>query len=386
MVMTDKKGLSMIVSTLLIILLVLVALGIIWGVVRNVLNEGSDEIGLGKFFVNLDVKQAYLEGDGISVNVERGIGEGELSGMTFVFSDGSNSEVISIDYDLLDELESDTYTFTAEQLGSLNPSNVIEVSVAPIYLGSSGGQSSGEITGSALISDAPEGTLEAGTCGNLALDAGETCDDDLLNSQTCITQGYDLGTLRCSSDCTSFDVSSCPGGPTDCVADTETSACGLQQGVCLDSIQTCDTEGSWPGCVYTSIVGYNEEGETGALCTDELDNDCNGLTDNDELTCEYTWTGTVNDPWPSGALYLFLVENLVGDESEPISNMKIKFASDPVTEERCLTIFDYILPSEGSLFTVPVIQIDENPIGGLPIDLVAGDTFTIYQKSDCGFD
>ena len=42
----NKKGLSMIVSTLIIILLVLVAIGIIWTVVRNVINEGTEEIDM----------------------------------------------------------------------------------------------------------------------------------------------------------------------------------------------------------------------------------------------------------------------------------------------------------------------------------------------------
>jgi flagellin-like protein len=42
----EKKGLSAVVTTLIIILLVLVAVGIIWVVVRNVVEEGGSTIDL----------------------------------------------------------------------------------------------------------------------------------------------------------------------------------------------------------------------------------------------------------------------------------------------------------------------------------------------------
>lgn len=43
--MENKKGLSAVVTTLIIILLVLVAVGIIWVVVRNVVDQGAAQIG-----------------------------------------------------------------------------------------------------------------------------------------------------------------------------------------------------------------------------------------------------------------------------------------------------------------------------------------------------
>jgi len=46
------------------------------------------------------------------------------------------------------------------------------------------------------------------TCGNSKIDAGEKCDGSLLGGQTCKTQGYSSGTLKCTSSCT-LDFSSC---------------------------------------------------------------------------------------------------------------------------------------------------------------------------------
>ena len=45
--MENKRGLSNVVSTLLIILLVLLAVGIIWSVTRGVLESGSQQFASG---------------------------------------------------------------------------------------------------------------------------------------------------------------------------------------------------------------------------------------------------------------------------------------------------------------------------------------------------
>ncbi|MBU1501792.1 MAG: hypothetical protein KJ905_03405 [Nanoarchaeota archaeon] len=59
--MENKKGLSAVVATLIIILLVLVAVGILWVVIRNVIQGGADTIELSQKC--LEVK---LEASGVS--------------------------------------------------------------------------------------------------------------------------------------------------------------------------------------------------------------------------------------------------------------------------------------------------------------------------------
>jgi flagellin-like protein len=51
----NKKGLSAIVTTLLVILLVLVAVGIVWGVVSRVLNQGAESFDIQTKCLSLDV-------------------------------------------------------------------------------------------------------------------------------------------------------------------------------------------------------------------------------------------------------------------------------------------------------------------------------------------
>lgn len=52
------------------------------------------------------------------------------------------------------------------------------------------------------------GTLSTGACGDATIDAGEDCEAGDLAGQTCVTQGFDSGTLACAPGCT-FDTSGC---------------------------------------------------------------------------------------------------------------------------------------------------------------------------------
>ncbi len=52
----NKRGLSAIITTLLVILLVLVAVGIVWGVVNNLITGGAKTAELAAKCLNIDVK------------------------------------------------------------------------------------------------------------------------------------------------------------------------------------------------------------------------------------------------------------------------------------------------------------------------------------------
>lgn len=53
----------------------------------------------------------------------------------------------------------------------------------------------------------------APVCGNDTREATELCDGTDLDGQNCITRGYIEGTLACASDCTAFDETGCSGTP-----------------------------------------------------------------------------------------------------------------------------------------------------------------------------
>ena len=46
-------------------------------------------------------------------------------------------------------------------------------------------------------------------CGDGAIDGSEVCDGSNISSQTCITRGFDQGSLACLSDCSNYDTSGC---------------------------------------------------------------------------------------------------------------------------------------------------------------------------------
>lgn len=139
----NKRGLSNIIVTLLLIVLVLVAVSIVWGITKDLIESGVEEIDLGKFTLDLEIKSVKIEGDDVTVDVvvKRNPGPGEFIGMNFVFSDGQNSEVIREDT-VLNELEERSFTYT---LTKISTSKLEDVSIAPIYELSSGKENMGNI-------------------------------------------------------------------------------------------------------------------------------------------------------------------------------------------------------------------------------------------------
>jgi hypothetical protein len=80
----NKKGLSTVVTTLIIILLVLVAVGIIWIVVRGVIEQGADQVDVSSACPLIDVR---IIGNGTctsttcTVNLERKAGGDTFGGV-----------------------------------------------------------------------------------------------------------------------------------------------------------------------------------------------------------------------------------------------------------------------------------------------------------------
>ena len=139
---SSTKGLSDVVTTLIIILISLVAIGLVWVVVQNVLQEGSEQAGLGEFTLDLQIKSVQLQDENVTVVVvKRNPGEGEFIGMDFIFSDGEKSEIIRKNVSL-NQLEQKSFIF---ELSQINLSNLKTVSVAPVYMLSTGKVSTGNL-------------------------------------------------------------------------------------------------------------------------------------------------------------------------------------------------------------------------------------------------
>ncbi len=117
-------------------------------------------------------------------------------------------------------------------------------------------------------------------CGNGVIDDGETCDGTELGGATCVTQGFEAGTLACASNCGAFDTSGCTGGQEG----PEIRECGA---AVTPTTGTCDfTAGTGDlvvlrGTVLTGDVTFRN-GEvvynkaTGRIVC--VDCDCSGTT------------------------------------------------------------------------------------------------------------
>ncbi|GEM_PF-2254255 len=75
----------------------------------------------------------------------------------------------------------------------------------------------------------PSACTRAAFCGNNLIEASELCDGSALNNATCVSQGFDSGTLRCNSNC-AFDTSACTAEEDTPRSAPPTPTCG--DGVC----------------------------------------------------------------------------------------------------------------------------------------------------------
>ncbi len=93
-------------------------------------------------------------------------------------------------------------------------------------------------------------------CGNGAIDGTEVCDGTALGTATCITEGFEGGTLACNAGCTAFVTTGCTGGSTG----PEVRECGA---AVAPTTGTCDfTAGTGDlvvlrGTVLTGAVTYH---------------------------------------------------------------------------------------------------------------------------------
>lgn len=96
----NKKGLSTIVTTLIIILLVLVAIGIIWVVIRGVVEQGTSQIDINTKCLSVDVRATAAKCGGTNcwVMVTKKTGTEAINGVAFVFRNDTAGSVSSSPY------------------------------------------------------------------------------------------------------------------------------------------------------------------------------------------------------------------------------------------------------------------------------------------------
>src|SRR4030067_3676483 len=172
----NRRGLSTIIVTLILIVVSLVAVAIFWVVVRNVLQTGTEGIGIGRYTLSANIKNVNLDNstNNVSLTVERNPGQGEINGIEFIFSDGTDSEVIKETVSMK-ELESRKFYF---HLTKLNVSKLISISIAFLIK-----QDNTETLGDVV----DRYNVKGGGGGS----SGTTC-----TPSTCLSFGYSCGSWR----------------------------------------------------------------------------------------------------------------------------------------------------------------------------------------------
>ena len=262
---------STVVTTLLIILLVLIAVGIVWVVVKNVIQGGSEQISLGKVTLDLEISQAQknaLNNSELNLTVKRNTGEGEFVGIAFVIDDGENTEVIK-KIASLEELGTQRFSLYLE---NIDVSKIKKISIAPIFKLESGKEVVGDIKdeySGSLISEVPTCTIcpPNAQCGKNS--CGEECG-------TCTHQGDVCSNYQCVQDLTCLDT--CLSLGYTCGVKT---ICGknINCGNCLTGYE-CNSNGSCSAlCVLTSAKWNMTEVLTGQQVKLNISGtNCNGKT------------------------------------------------------------------------------------------------------------
>lgn len=95
----DKRGLSAVVTTLLIILLTIIAVGIIWVVIRNLVTSGGEQIDITTKCTSVDFREPTIAGvtgeDGsYTVTLRRSSGGEAIDGVRLILYNGTNNTMV----------------------------------------------------------------------------------------------------------------------------------------------------------------------------------------------------------------------------------------------------------------------------------------------------
>jgi len=292
-VMRRKKGLSTIVASLLMIVLVLVAVGIVWGVVSKVVRQGAEQVSLGKLTLDLELKSVQSDNDtSATVRFKRNAGEGKFIALKFVFEDGENSEIIELPI-FMEQLEERTFVFI---LQDINASELTEIKISPVFELESGKQVTGDVKDIIKIK---KKTTCGETCSSLGFECGNqlvcafstNCGDCpnasfVCSGTTCVEQA------GCTDTCSTFnyecDIHTICGGDQNC------GSCGLgyscnASGLCEeDCVETCNSLGyecgDWAICGASSgcgdctvLYGPTYSCNSSGLCEEGCTETCSSL-------------------------------------------------------------------------------------------------------------
>lgn len=124
--MKNRKGMSAIVITVIMVALVLVAIGVVWVVVQNLLDKSVSDIGTGSKCLSITVKPiaAGCTGAVCNATLKREAGGEDFVGLKLVYSNSTGSATVDVPGNM-QPLETKTVT----DLAGVNGASKLEVTV-----------------------------------------------------------------------------------------------------------------------------------------------------------------------------------------------------------------------------------------------------------------
>lgn len=209
----EKRGISEVVTSVLIILLSLAAIILLWYFLSSFLNDSLGDVEVGALSSSLKIVEE-------SVKINRNIPVVRF----LVSRNAGNAEIVGYGI-VLEDLDKQTFTKNyASQIKQFETEEVI-IRGGDVPQGHNFDLSRlKKISIYAIVSSEGDKNVSSGIqsefslqffsgevdeCGDGEIDEGEVCDSANLNGESCLTRGFDGGILSCNDFCDSFVTSSC---------------------------------------------------------------------------------------------------------------------------------------------------------------------------------
>lgn len=125
---SEKRGQSEVITTVLIILLVLAAVFIVYVAVRNMIQRGTEQASTAPLDVSLTTSSTDLSQSLVNISVSRSAGEGNISSIKIIFRNATTTWTYENITSLPGELETRVYSINLTG----NISNVLSYEVYPV--------------------------------------------------------------------------------------------------------------------------------------------------------------------------------------------------------------------------------------------------------------
>ncbi len=378
----NKKGISAIIATLIIILLIIVVGGIIWIVIKDIIQSGAEQVELAEKCRTLEfnnIKVSEKAGGIYTITLTRtGAGtEDPVAGLKITLHNETHNSGI-LDFD--EEFERLETRSKQLETGIINAS---EMKYTAYFLSDSGEEQicettktftaikKGEIEGEEGEEEPPDGAY----CGDGNVDAGEECDDGNTEdgdgcSSDCKIEGggggdgsyCGDGNVDAGEECDDGNTEDGDGCSSDCKIEEPSDQCNGQwnQTAYEEGVYECDGEEVYGCDLYICLCRTGFEPRGDGTC--ELNPPVN--------------EGTINSVWND---IFFDSPDLPEDYSvSDYIGMYVNFSDSEESNCFLINFADYISEKD-----ISYIRVDYSLPAGTP-SINAGEGYHIWQAEDCG--